>query len=497
MRLYVHKRHFRDKNDVIFDGINMKKNDIIEGDIISYGLGGEGVIKTDGYAVFVPFAIKGERVKARVLKCGKNIAFAKIEQIVTPSKKRVLPPCGAFKKCGGCSLLHMEYSEQLFYKSDLIKNALEKIGFIDIELPEVKKSEPMLGYRGKLALPVRAGENGEVKIGFFAPNSHRVVETDSCVLHGDWAEKVISALKTYMREFKISAYDENSKKGCVRHIVVKKSGDEFLVILVSQSEKLNGLEFFDRLLFEKLGSHSLYLNINKQDNNVILGEKFILKSGGGRITGKWRGIEYEIGPQSFMQVNEYVKDRIYGDALGFLKDNQTVIDAYCGAGLLTCAMAKKSKKAIGIEIVEEATVIARELARKNGINNAEFICAPCENALPPLIEKLDCLGEKSVLYLDPPRKGVDRAVIKAVLKARPDEIVYISCNPQTLARDAGLILGTLSFSGNEIKKAVDKAVKTQIDSTVFPSGYTLSYVCGYDMFSACSGVETLCVFKRR
>lgn len=476
----------------------MKKNDIIEGEIISYGSTGEGVLKAEQFTVFVPFAIKGETVKARILKCGKNVAFAKIEQIVKPSDKRVTPLCAAFKKCGGCSLLHMDYREQLLYKSELIKNAFEKIGFISLDnFPEVKKSEPILGYRGKLALPVRAGENGEVKIGFFASNSHRVVETKTCVLHGDWAEKVIFALKTYMREYKISAYDEKTKKGKIRHIVVKKSGEKYLVILVSQSEKLSGLEFLDRLLTEKLGEHSLFLNLNTQDNNVILGEKFILKSGDGRIKGEWRGIKYEIGPQSFMQVNESVKDKIYGDALGFLTENKTVIDAYCGAGLLTCAIAKKSKKAIGIEIVEEAIVIARDLAQKNGINNAEFICAPCENALPPLIEKLKKSGKETVVYLDPPRKGCDRSVIKAILKARPDEVVYISCNPQTLARDAGLIAGTLSECGNEIKKSVEKSVKTQLNSTVLPSGYVLKSVCGYDMFSACSGVETLCVFTKK
>lgn len=474
----------------------MKKNDIIEGEIISYGTGGEGVLKTDGYTVFVPFAIKGEKVKAHVLKCGKNIAFAKLLQVIEPSEKRVTEPCAVFKKCGGCALLHMEYGEQLDFKSALIKNAFEKIGFISIDLPEIVKSEPILGYRLKLALPVRAGENGEIKIGFFAPNSHRVVETENCALHGEWAAKTISALKKYMRALKIEAYNETSRRGKIRHIVVKKSGDEFLVVLVTKSEKLPHIDYFADLLSESLGKNSLYINVNERDDNVIFGEKFVLISGAGVIKGSWRGITYETGPQSFMQVNESVKNKIYGDALDFLGENQTVIDAYCGAGLLTAAIAKKSKKVIGIEIVEEAVVLARELVKKNNVENAEFICAPCEIALPPLIEKLKNEGQKTVLFLDPPRKGVDRAAIESILKARPDEIVYISCNPQTLARDVGLLAGTLKIKGNEIVKGVERAVETHINSTVFSSGYKICKVCGYDMFSGCSGVETLCVLKR-
>ena len=474
----------------------MKKNDIIEGEIISYGTDGEGVLKTDGYTVFVPFAIKGEKVKAHVLKCGKNIAFAKLEQVLSPSEKRVTPTCSVFKKCGGCALLHMKYGEQLCFKSALIKNAFEKIGFISVDPPEIINSEPILGYRLKLALPVRAGEKGDVKIGFFASNSHRVVETENCALHGEWAAKTISALKDYMRAFNIEAYNETSKRGKIRHIVVKKSGDEFLIVLVTKSEKLPNLGYFVERLNKCLGKHSLYINLNTRDDNVIFGEKFVLISGEGRIEGCWRGITYEIGPQSFMQVNESVKNKIYGDALDFLDENQTVIDAYCGAGLLTAAIAQKSKKVVGVEIVEEAVNLARELVRKNNIENAEFICAPCEIALPPLIEKLKNDGQKTVLFLDPPRKGADRAAIEAIIKARPDEIVYISCNPQTLARDVGLITGTLKINGKEIVKGVERAVETRMDSTVFSGGYKICKVCGYDMFSGCAGVETLCVLKK-
>lgn len=474
----------------------MKKNDVIIGDITAYGCEGEGILKTEGVTVFVPFALKGERVEVLILKCTKNIAFGKLLRVITPSKMRVAPECSVFMKCGGCSLLHMDYGEQLEYKRSLIAETLEKIAFIKTTPLETAKSQPRLGYRAKLALPVRS-ENGQLKIGFFAPNSHRVVATDECLLHGEWAKGAIACLKNYINKYKISAYDEKSGLGAVRHLVVKKIGDEFIVILIASTLKLIGIEYFSEELKKTIGQHSLYINQNTQKNNVILGDKFSLISGSGYILGEWRSLKYKIGPQSFMQVNESVKNELYSDAISFSGENQIVIDAYCGAGLLTCALAKNNARAIGIEIVAEAVDLARELAKENGVNNAEFICAPCENALPPLIEKIKTDGKNATVYLDPPRKGLDGAVIKALLKAEPEKIVYISCSPQTLARDLGLILGTLKFDNEGgVVKATEKALVLNESEAKKLNGYVIEYLRGYDMFACCKGVETLCVLKK-
>lgn len=474
----------------------MRKNDVIEGDIIAYGCEGEGILKSEGVTVFVPFAAKGERVKVQILKCGKCIAFAKLLTVITPSVARVEPNCSTYAKCGGCRLLHLDYNEQLEYKRSLIAETLEKIAFLKTNPLNTVESVPQFGYRVKLALPVRS-ENGELKIGFFARNSHRVVEVDSCALHGDWATKIIFALKNYMREYSIEGYDEKNSSGKVRHLVVKKSGESFIVILVATTACLSGIKFFSVSLEKCIGKHSLYVNVNKNSNNVILGDEYHLIDGEGFICSEWEGLTYKIGPKSFMQVNEYVKNSLYKKACEFLSENKTVIDAYCGTGLLTCALAKKSARAIGVEIVDEAVDLAKALAAENGVNNAEFICAPCEQALPPLIEKLKNEGENVVVYLDPPRKGLDKAVIKALLKAAPNEIIYISCSPQTLARDLGLLLGTLKYNeAGGVKKSVDCAKLVELGKTVLPSGYKIEYLRGYDMFAGCKDVETLVVLSK-
>lgn len=474
----------------------MKKNDVITGEITAYGCEGEGILKFEGITVFVPFAIKGEKVEVLILKCSKNIAFGKLLKIFIRSPFRVEPKCSAFTKCGGCSLLHLSYDKQLDYKRALIAETLEKIAFLKSEPLATVPSEPILRYRAKLALPIRS-ENGDLKIGFFAPNSHRVISVDDCLLHGDWAKKVIECLKNYIKTYKISAYDEKIGVGQVKHLVIKKIGDEFIVVLVATTLKLRGINAFDDELEKILGKHSLYINENTQKNNVILGKKFVLISGTGYILGEWRGLKYKIGPQSFMQVNENVKNALYSEAIGFSNENETVIDAYCGAGLLTCALAKKSARAIGIEIVDEAVLLAKELAKENDICNAEFICSPCEKALPPLIKKIEAEKSNAIVYLDPPRKGLDRAVIKALLEAKPKRIVYISCSPQTLARDLGLLLGTLKFDeSGGIKKAVEAAKVLSREEALKLNGYLVKYLRGYDMFSGCKGVETLCVLEK-
>lgn len=478
----------------------MKKNDILIGTVTDYGYEGEGIIKTENYVVFIPFALVGEQVRYKVLKVNKNLVYGKIEEILIPAVERVSAMCPVFTKCGGCSLMHMEYEKQLDLKRDLIKNCLKKIAFITAEPQKTVASVPKLYYRTKLQLPIRKGANG-IEVGFFAQNSHRIVPINNCLIHGDWCERVILALKTYASQKNISAYDELTGKGVLRHIVVKKAGSQYLVILVINGKKVFAINYFNELLKSALNCEfSLFLNVNERRDNVILGNEFIKVSGSGVICDNFQGINYNLGPESFMQVNEYVKGKLYSKAVELAtcefesasEKPSSVIDAYCGAGLLTAMLAKKCESVIGIEIVSEAIESAKRLANENSISNANFICSPCENVLPDLI--LNGENKNSVLVLDPPRKGIDNKILRAITQCKPKRIVYVSCSPQTFARDIGIIGNTLTFEDNKMVKTGLEPVTTK-NGIKLPSGYVIKYLSGYDMFAQCKGVETLCMLE--
>ena len=465
----------------------MKKNDILTGVVASYGSEGEGIVKIDGYTVFLPFAIPGEKVRFKVLKVQKNIAFAKVEEVLTPAEERVREKCPVFKKCGGCQLMHVEYSSQLKIKRDLIENCFKKIAFINATPSKTVASVPELYYRNKLQLPIRATEDG-VKIGFFALNSHRVVDINNCLIHGEWCEKVIAALRKYIVDKGVQAYNEATQKGLLRHIVVKKIGLSFIVILVINGKSAPHIEYFQELLKVALGSdYSLFYNINTRNDNVILSNEFIHICGSGFVKDTFLQIKYSAGPESFMQVNESVKTRLYSKVCEFIGPEENVIDAYCGAGLLSCLMARKAKEVIGVEIVQEAIDCAKVTAIENSMANASFICSPCEKVLPDIVKQYP----DATVVLDPPRKGLDKSVALAVKNAKPKKIIYVSCSPQTLARDIGIMTGTLKYEENNLKKQVESAVDFKDYASL--NGYQIEYLCGYDMFAQCKGVETLCV----
>lgn len=473
----------------------IKKNDILIGTVTDFGYEGEGIIKTEDYVIFLPFAIPGEKVRYKVLKVVKNLVYGKVEEVLTPAEERVRVKCPAYTKCGGCSLMHLNYNRQLDLKRNIVANCLRKIAFIDVKPMRTVPSKPELYYRIKLQLPIRQGENG-VEVGFFASNSHRLVPVNNCIIHGAWCEGVISAVKRYANDKNVSAYDESSGKGLLRHVIVKKAGGQFIVILVVNGKKVPQISYFNDLLAQALkAKYSLFINLNERNDNVILGNDYIKVCGDGVITDTFKGITYTVGPESFMQVNEYVKGRLYGMAVQLATkpfDNDeklpNVIDAYCGAGLMTAMLANKSASVTGIEIVAEAVESAKRLAQENKIENANFICAPCEEVLPDLIRKFD---NNSVLVLDPPRKGIDRKIIETINAVKPRRIVYVSCSPQTFARDVGLIGGTLKFDGNSIVKCEQNGVCANSDGTL-PSGYKIKYLRCYDMFAQCKGVEVLC-----
>ena len=459
----------------------MQKNEELIGKVISYGYNGEGIIKEEQITVFVPFCIVGETVKYKVLKVNKNIAYGKVIEIIESSPDRITPNCQIFSKCGGCQLQHIKYSEQLKLKEQLVADCFKKIAGLEVKVKPTIASDKIFEYRNKLQLPIRR-ENGQNQIGFYAPNSHRIVQTSECVLHEEWAKKIISVLKYYIEKVNLVCYNEIDKKGTLRHVVVRKIKNSFIIVLVTFSN-LKNYEVFIEKIKEELGDVSVYINYNKNNNNVILGDKFSLVYGKGFITDNSLGVEYDVGPQSFVQINEDIKNKLYTDIKNFVGEDEqtTVIDAYSGVGLLTAIIAKGAKKAYGVEIVAEAVQSANNLAKRNGLEDKmTSICASCEEVLPDLIKNTD---GKVKIVVDPPRKGVDINSLKAMRDSNASQIIYCSCSPQSLARDIGILLGTVDEQGRIVKNS--------------NPNYEISSIQPYDMFPNTKHVESLVCLQRQ
>lgn len=462
------------------------KNGEYVGIVEKIGVNGEGIIKNDGIVIFIPNVLPEEKIKYKVLKVAKNYAYGKVVEILVPADDRVRPICPVADRCGGCQLQHLSYPMQLKFKTTLVADCLTKIGNLNVSVKPTIKNDNEFYYRNKLQLPI-ASKNGETFIGFYAENSHRIIPINKCYIHPDWSEKIISALKEYISKCHILGYDEELKIGLLRHVVVRETGSGFIITLVATSENLPKIEYFIELLKKSFVHFSLYLNVNDKDTNVIFGDRFILKYGKPFYQTEVCGIVCEIGVKSFMQVNNYIASKIYQNVVKLIDcDEDTyVIDAYSGAGLMTAMLAKKAKMAYGIEIIDEAVEVANNLAKLNGLSDKMVsICGDCSVELPPLVEELSSKGKVSVV-LDPPRKGCDRKVIEAIKKCKIDKIVYVSCNPATLARDLGLLVGSLKYDGNEIKKV-----------TEYTPEYNIDLVRPYDMFSQTKHVESVVCLTR-
>lgn len=430
----------------------MKKNDLLTGFCDQIGYNGEGIFHIEGTTFFVPYCLVGEKVTFKILKIKNGVGYGKVVEVLQKSPLRLTPPCPVFSKCGGCQLLHTTYENQLEIKKQTVKNAFKKIANIDINIDSVFGSEKVFGYRNKLQLPVRE-QNGIVKIGFFRENSHDIVETDSCIIQPDWATDVIKIFKDFVDGKTVTAYNENTKKGLVRHVVVREVAGKFIITVVVNGNKIIGVNgLIDRLL-EKFKEFSLYLNVNREDDNVILGKEFKLLYGEGKVSVTEFGVNYRVGPESFMQVNDCVKKLLYQKVvdLARLGNDYVVIDGYSGAGVLTAMLSKNAKKAYGVEIIREAVDSANDLARENGLQDKmHSVCAPCEDVLPSVIERETAEGNQTVLVLDPPRKGVSLNVLLSALKCKPDRIIYVACSPQSLARDVGVLTGNLKVENDKI-----------------------------------------------
>lgn len=410
-------------------------------DIISQGYEGEGIAKIDNkYPIFIEGALKGEKVKVRIVKVNKNFAYGKLMEVLEASEERVNPPCAIYKRCGGCKLQHASYKAQLDFKWDRVKDCVSKIGKLD---PTIVKyplgMENPWRYRNKVQLPIGL-INGEVKIGFFAPRSHDIIDMESCLIQDEIGDKVVKLTREWIEKFNIRPYNvdgEYDEKGIVRHIMIRRgfTTNEVMIVLVTNGETLpNKEEFVDLMVKNIPGIKSVIQNINSKKTNVILGLESKTLWGEDTISDYIGDFRFNISPLSFFQVNPIQTEVLYGKALEYanLTGNEEVFDAYCGTGTITLFLSQKAKKVYGVEIIPQAIDNAWINAKENKVENVEFFVGESEVVIPDLINK----GVKAdVVVVDPPRKGCDKKLLDAITNIDAKKIVYVSCDPSTLGRD--------------------------------------------------------------
>ncbi len=433
----------------------LQKNDIIETEITSLGINGEGICHYEGKTIFVKGALVGEKVRAKIILVKPTFNIAILEKIITPSKFRIQPPCPVFGKCGGCDLQHIDYTAQLNYKRDLVRDTIKKIAKIDCEVENTEYGKPYR-YRNKISLPVRE-VGGQLKVGLFAKGSHRVVETDDCMLQYSWNKRLIELIKEFMLANDLRGYDEEKHRGDIRHIVAREvEGKTYVTLVVLRY--IDCKDFY-KSLCSLFPSVTLYQNLNTSKTNVILSDKWKL-SGGEEDEVVTDELKFSLHPAGFYQVNDEVRRKLY-DAVCSLLEGSTAIEAYSGAGLLSAKMAKKANKVYGIEINREAHEAAVRLCKSNNIENFTPILGDVTEILPTVLK--NC-GQDAFVVLDPPRTGISEKASQTLANSGVKNIVYISCNPATLARDLERICS---------------------------GGYTVKRVKPYDMFPQTTNVETL------
>ncbi|MCD8040598.1 MAG: 23S rRNA (uracil(1939)-C(5))-methyltransferase RlmD [Clostridia bacterium] len=463
----------------------MLKNEEYTGTVCALGTGGEGIINIGDTTVFVPYCLTGERVKFKVLSVKGSIAYGKVTEVLTPSAARVQPRCPVFYKCGGCSLQHMAYDKQLDFKSKTVQNALYKIGGIQYNVPPAAASPLQYAYRNKLALPI-GRVNGQDAVGFYAPRSHRIIPVTGCAIQQEWSQIVIDCTLSFMRTSGLHGYEEESRTGELRHIVARKIGSRYIIVLVAVKQ-VNASLLAD-MLESSLGGVTFLLNINGKNTNAIFGDKFITVSGNGFFTAEDMGIKFRAGANTFLQVNDGVRKELYLQIVKEAAGAQVAVDLYSGGGMLTALLARTCGCAYGIEIVKEASVCADELKELNGLNGRMInICGKVEDKLAEVFASTQ--GQNRVVVCDPPRKGMERSVVKAIAACGAEKVILVSCNPATLARDLGLLTGTLKE-----KDGLVKVLPPEYAANTAP--YRIEYVQPYDMFPQTSSIETLVVLKK-
>ena len=471
---------------------DIKTGDVIEGVVAAYASGGEGVIKVDRFPIFVPFALVGELVRARVIFAKKDVAFGELVEVVSPSPDRVKPVCPYYGRCGGCDLQHMSLPLQHAVKRDAVRDAFKKIAGIEVEVPLPVAGAP-LAYRNKLALPfAKNSRSGRVYLGFYERRSHKVVPIKWCAACGEWTGELIEALMSWANDFGISVYDETARRGLLRHAVARMLERLSLTLAVNGEDIPHADELIDRLK-QKFGEFCLYVSPNTKNTNVIFGDgvRLIYGEEKPQNLGKFSAV---ISPKSFLQVNSEVRDMLYDGVAAALDGYEgDVVELYSGVGLLTAQLALRSAARFTcVEIEPSATRDAKELMKRLSLEDrVECVNGDALKFMQGLKSQdgaSECAQENEqnsgifgdthvpksnggarILLVDPPRKGCAKEVLEAAIGAGFEKIVYISCDPNTLARDAGILKGS----------------------------YDVADIRLYDMFPQTAGVETLCVLKRK
>lgn len=407
-------------------------------DIVDIGQGGVGIGKYEGFTVFVDGGLVQDKIKVKITKSKKNYAVGDIVEIIEKSPFRVERKCSeSLRQCGGCQIQELDYQKQLDVKTNEVKQVISRIGKLDdVVIHDTLGMEHPFRYRNKAQFPIQKKDNMPV-IGFYKKKSHDLISTDECIIQHEVNDKIIKIIKTYIRAYNVSIYDEKTHKGLLRHVVTKVgfTTGEVMIVLVANGKKLPYLKELASVLKENIpGFKTLVVNVNTQKTNVILGKENIVAYGDGMIRDYIGELVFEISPLSFFQVNPLQTEVLYNKALEYanLGENDTVFDIYCGIGTISLFLAQKAKKVYGIEIVEDAIKDAKRNAKINNMDNVEFYVGKAEEVVPKMYKE----GKRAnVVVVDPPRKGCDEKVLDTIISMQPDRVVYVSCNPSTLARD--------------------------------------------------------------
>ena len=447
----------------------LTKNEIYEAVITDYTTEGQGVCHIEGCAVFVPNAIAGEKCRIRIELVRKNWAAGKIVEILEKSPHRVNRECPVAKLCGGCDFWHMDYEEEARLKADRVKTCLNRMGGENLTEVPILAAPTCQGYRNKAQYPV-AAKKGRAYAGFFRAGTHDVVENKRCLILPEETDRVKDAVMDYVNQYRVSTYDEGSHTGLLRHIYVRRGvvSGQILVCLAINGRKIPREQELLRRLEKIPGFTTLVLSVNTKKGNAVLGDEFITLFGPGYIEDTLCGLKFRLSPRSFYQVNHHQAQRLYEAAIAQAEITKadTVLDLYCGVGTITLAMASAAGKVIGVEVVPQAVEDARDNAKRNGIENAEFFCGDAGAAALEL-EKQGIQAD--VVVVDPPRKGLNADTVEALARFRPRRIVYVSCDPATLARDVALLK---------------------------ERGYALKNALAADLFPRCAHVESIVCLTR-
>ncbi|MCL2828646.1 MAG: 23S rRNA (uracil(1939)-C(5))-methyltransferase RlmD [Oscillospiraceae bacterium] len=447
--------------------MSLAKNQLHTVTIDGYASDGAGVARIDGQVVFVREAIDGETCLIRILRATKSVAWGKLEDILEPSPHRIAPTCPVYGKCGGCDLMHMDYTEELRFKRQRVIDALARLGDTDAPVAPIIAADTQVHYRNKAIFAVGTGP----VTGFYRRRSHQIIPVTACEIQREVSNRAATALRTWMAAFDMPAYDETTHRGLIRHLFVRQaaSSGQTAVCLVATSGKLPHRD----ALIETIREHcpetvGIVLCVNREVGNTVLRGEFLTLWGEDSLRDTLSGLTFRLSPQSFFQINPTQAERLYNKALSYaeLTDRETVLDLYCGTGTITLCMAQKARLAIGAEIVEQAVLDARENAQTNGITNAQFLLADAQDAARQLA---DSGISPDVVVVDPPRKGLTPHVINLVAEMEPARVVYVSCDPATLARDLK------SFSAH---------------------GYAVTEITPVDMFPRCAHVECVVLLQR-